>query len=259
VIHSPLPKQPRCARAVCSHLDVALPVDRILRMRRITEWAACTVARRRLPQARAQPRAESVSMPATASQSAKSRELDNALQDTFPASDPPSMTTPIAATPSEQYVRPDTGGEVRLYRVIEAHDAAQPFAPDAGGGRWTHPGNSCVYASLSPAAALLEYLVHLEGRTPDRLLLATAAIPAAQVLVESNLPSTWCTLPYHEEVRQVGDGWLRSGRSLALQVPSAVCMCMDEGNVLLNPDHPAFAALQLVALRPLNIDPRLRI
>lgn len=196
-------------------------------------------------------------MPHTAPQSVESRELDKALQDTFPASDPPSMTTPIAATPSAQYLHQGTAGEVRLFRVIDAHDAPQPFAPNATGGRWTHPGTACVYASLSPASALLEYLVHVEGRTPDKLLLAVGAIRAADLLAETNPPSTWCTLPYHEEVRQVGDAWLRSGRSLALRVPSAICM--DEGNVLLNPEHPAFAALQLVALRPLSIDPRLRI
>ena len=196
-------------------------------------------------------------MPHNAPQSVESRELDKALQDTFPASDPPSMTTPIAATPSEQYLHQGTDGEVRLYRVIDAHEAAQPFAPDSAGGRWTHPGTPCVYASLSPAGALLEYLVHLEGRTPDKLLLAVGAIRAADLLAEANPPSTWCTLPYHEEVRQVGDGWLQSRRSLALRVPSAVCM--DECNVLLNPGHPAFAALELVALRPVTIDPRLRI
>jgi RES domain-containing protein len=193
----------------------------------------------------------------TAQQSAESRELDEALQDTFPASDPPSMTTPIAATPSEQFLHQGTAGEVRLYRVIDARDAAEPFAPNTAGGRWTHPGTPCVYASLSPAAALLEYLVHLEGRTPEKLMLAVGAIRTADVLAETNPPSTWCTLPYHEEVRQVGDAWLRSRRSLALRVPSATCM--DEGNLLLNPEHPAFAALQLVALRPLTIDPRLRI
>ena len=54
----------------------------------------------------------------------------------------------------------------------------------------------------------------------------------------------------------MGDEWIRSKRSLGLRVPSAVCM--DECNVLLNPEHPAFATLELVALRPLVIDERLR-
>lgn len=186
----------------------------------------------------------------------ESCELDRALSDTFPASDPPSMTTPIVATPSAQYIAPGEGGELRVYRVVEARDAAQPFAPDHAGGRWTHPGVACVYASLSPAAAVLEYLVHLEGRTPSGLLMAVAALPANAVLAETNEPSTWSALPYRDEVRQLGDDWLHSGRSLALRVPSAVCM--DECRVLLNPEHPAFAALELVALRPLAIDERLR-
>lgn len=185
-----------------------------------------------------------------------SRMLDKALTDSFPASDPPSMTSPSAATPSSEYVETGTRGELRIYRVIEAHEAAEPFAPSAHGGRWTHPGNRCVYASLSPAAALLEYLVHLEGRTPKDLLMAVGVIPAGGVLAEANEPSTWATLPYRDEVRQLGDEWLRSKCSLGLRVPSAVCM--DECNVLLNPEHPAFATLQLVALRPLAIDERLR-
>ena len=72
-------------------------------------------------------------MTRNAPQSVESRELDEALQDTFPASDPPSMTTPIAATPSEQYLHQGTAGEIRLYRVIEAHEAAEPFAPGTAG------------------------------------------------------------------------------------------------------------------------------
>ena len=63
-------------------------------------------------------------------------------------------------------------------------------------------------------------------------------------------------MPYRPEVQQVGLSWLKSGRSLALQVPSAICR--DECNILLNPDHEGYAALQLVALRPLSIDERLR-
>jgi RES domain-containing protein len=189
-------------------------------------------------------------------QARESRELDKALRDSFPASDPPSMTTPVAATPSAQYVAPGTHGELRIYRVVEAHEASTPFAPDQNGGRWTHHGTPCVYASLSPAAALLEYLVHLEGRTPKGLLLAVGAVRAEDVVAEANEPSTWNTLPYRDEVRCVGDAWIDSKRSLGLRVPSAVCM--DECNVLLNPGHPAYASLELIALRPLAIDERLR-
>ncbi|WP_159016667.1 RES family NAD+ phosphorylase [Cognatiluteimonas profundi] len=188
--------------------------------------------------------------------SESTRSLDDALADTFPASDPPSQTSPTAATPSAAWIRSNETGELRIYRVIEPSQAYQPFEPDDDGGRWTPAGVPCVYASLSPATALLEYLAHLEGRTPPELLLAVGMIPSASVISEINEPSTWCELPYRPEVQQVGASWLRSRASLAMRVPSA--LCRDECNILLNPQHPDFSILQLVALRPLRIDERIR-
>jgi RES domain-containing protein len=182
--------------------------------------------------------------------------LDRALADSFPASDPPSQTSPFMATPSSAFIASEQTGDRRIYRVIEHKDAAQPFAASSCNARWTPAGTPCVYASLSPATAMLEYLVHLEGRTPKQLLLAVGAIPATSVLSEINQPSTWCETPYRPEVQQVGLSWLQSGRSLALQVPSAICR--DECNILINPGHQGYATLQLLALRPLSIDERLR-
>jgi RES domain-containing protein len=182
--------------------------------------------------------------------------LDKALADSFPASDPPSQTSPVMATPSSAYISSGEAGELRIYRVIESKQAANPFAPSDASARWTPAGTPCVYASLSPATAMLEYLVHLEGRTPKQLLLAVGVIKADSVISEINEPSTWCELPYRPEVQQVGKAWIESGRSLAMRVPSAICR--DECNVLINPAHEGFAALQLLALRPVSIDERLR-
>jgi RES domain-containing protein len=184
------------------------------------------------------------------------RELDRALAASFPASDPPSMTSPSTATPSAGYIAPGGSGEIHVYRVIRGRDAAQPFAPTDSAGRWTPAGASCVYASMSPATALLEFLAHLEGRAPDGLLLAVAAIPAGALLDEVNAPSTWCQRPYREEVQQVGARWLAAQTSLALRVPCAICR--NECNVLLNPKHRDYATLQVVALAPLDLDDRLR-
>lgn len=187
----------------------------------------------------------------------RARCLDEALEDSFPASDPPAMTSPTAATPSDETIADGPGGApLRVYRVIEAGQAAEPFAPSDSGGRWSPPGKPCVYASLSPAAAMLEYLAHLEGEPPEELMLAVATVPPGTVLSETNEPSTWQELPYRHEVQQVGAAWLESGRSLALRVPSA--LCNGENNVLLNPAHEGFAGLQLQELRPTRVDPRLR-
>jgi RES domain-containing protein len=182
--------------------------------------------------------------------------LDEALAGTFPASDPPAMTSPMAATPSADVVVEASTAPLRIHRVIEATQAADPFAPAPGGGRWSPPGKACVYASLTAAGALLEYLAHRDGPVPEGLLLATAELPAGTTLAECNEPSTWRELPYRPEVQQVGADWLGSGRSLSLRVPSA--LVDGEVNVLLDPGHPGFAALQVRALSPLHIDPRLR-
>lgn len=181
--------------------------------------------------------------------------LDDALAESFPASDPPSMTSPSSATPTAEVIVEHSTAPLRLYRVVARDEAAQPFAASQAGGRWSPPGTACVYASLSPAGAMLEYLAHLQDPPPEGLMLAVAEAPPGATLSELNEPSTWRDLPYRAEVQQVGADWLASGRSLALRVPSA--LCDGECNVLLNPAHPAYAALQLRELRPQGIDPRL--
>ena len=182
--------------------------------------------------------------------------LDDALADTFPASDPPSRTSPSPATPSSEVIVEHSTAPLRLYRVVGADEAAQPFHPGDAGGRWSPPGEACVYASLTPAGALLEYLAHLQGPPPEGLLLAGAEAPAGATLSELTEPSTWRELPYRAEVQQVGADWLASGRSLALRVPSA--LSDGECNVLLNPGHAGYAAVQLRELRPIQVDPRLQ-
>lgn len=189
---------------------------------------------------------------------ATSRELDEALEDTFPASDPPSMTSPMAATPSASELHPHGhGGEVRLYRVVAISDASDPFGAEGNdeGGRWTSPGTRCVYAARTPAGALLEFLAHLDGAPPEGIAMAVGSIPESSVLVQSNEPSHWSGQPYRDDVRQVGDGWVREGHSHALMVPSA--LCPDEWNILLNPAHQAHSTLRLLRLQPLELDGRL--
>jgi RES domain-containing protein len=189
--------------------------------------------------------------------------LDKANADTFPASDPPSQTSPITATSTQPQVPLGhfgiEGDDIRLYRVIEPRKAPHPFSGPGSdsGGRWTSPRTQGVYTALSPAAAILEYLVHLEGETPDHLLLATASVPIDSVLAQLDLPSEWKERPYRDAVRQIGDAWSKSKKSLALRVPSAVCD--GECNVILNPEHPDFSKLKLDQLTPMQLDPRLRI
>ena len=187
-----------------------------------------------------------------------SRELDDALEDTFPASDPPSMTSQLAATPSTGEVHAGSAaGGVRVYRVVAMEHASDPFgaAGNDKGGRWTTPGTCCVYTARTPAGALLEFLAHLDGEVPGKLAMAVGELPAGALLTQSNEPSKWAERPYRDDVRQVGDAWIRDGHSHALMGPSA--LCPDEWNVLLNPAHRGHAALRVVRLQPLLLDARL--
>lgn len=60
----------------------------------------------------------------------------------------------------------------------------------------------------------------------------------------------------HDPYRDDGDAWLASRRHVAYRVPSAVATT--ECNVLLDPSHPRFAALEPVDRIRTRVDPRLR-
>lgn len=193
----------------------------------------------------------------------KEASLDKAIADSFPASDPPAVTSPVVATSTTPQIAASDAGlgcdDLRIYRIIEPRQAAHPFSGPGsdGGGRWTSPRTPGVYASLSPATAMLEYLVHLESDTPRELLMASASVPIDCVLAQVELPSEWPERPYRECVREVGDEWSKSRRSLVLRVPSAVVH--EEHNVLVNPEHPDFVKLRLEQLTPVKLDSRLRL
>src|SRR5471030_753005 len=90
--------------------------------------------------------------------------------------------------------------------------------------RWNHLGTVMVYTSTSRALAALEFFVNLEpNEAPDDLLLAEAMIPDELIeqLRMDLLPSNWRGLE-NFVCRDLGSKWAESGRSVALQVPSAV-------------------------------------
>lgn len=126
-------------------------------------------------------------------------------------------------------------------------------------GRWHTRGRRVVYCAQSPAAALLEILVHFEIDIQDlpvryRLLKIEAPddVQVERVSVDQ-LPADW---PEKTEVtRALGDGWLTKGSAALLSVPSAIVP--ETFNVLLNPAHQD--AKRIVVVHPGDhaIDPRL--
>ncbi|MDQ3175260.1 MAG: RES family NAD+ phosphorylase, partial [Acidobacteriota bacterium] len=71
----------------------------------------------------------------------------------------------------------------------------------------------------------------------------------------SSLPANWRHSPAPPELQQIGDGWLASGSSVVLAVPSVIIDT--ENNYLINPQHPDFSLLTIDPPQPFSFDSRL--
>lgn len=126
-------------------------------------------------------------------------------------------------------------------------------------GRWHTRGHRVVYGSETPAAALLEILVHFEidvRDLPTRYRLLKLRAPddlAVDRVMAADLPADW--LEQADLTRAIGDRWLQAGRSPLLRVPSAVVP--ETFNVLLNPGHAHAAQFELLHVSDHAIDSRL--
>ncbi len=126
-------------------------------------------------------------------------------------------------------------------------------------GRWHSRGQRIVYCASSPAAALLEVLVHLEvdlQGLPVRYRLFTIEAPAdlrVDTVPAGRLPPDWPSRI--DTTRAIGDDWLADGSTPLLRVPSAIVP--ETVNFLLNPAHPAASRVVIVGDGQHVIDPRL--
>jgi len=114
-----------------------------------------------------------------------------------------------------------------------------------------------IYASSSLALAALEFFVHLEPNfAPDDLQAFAGELPEAAIerLAPGRWPRGWDGFQ-SEAARRVGDGWVRAGRSAALQVPSTAVP--GEWNVLLNPSHNDFGRFRPLRPTPFRFDARM--
>jgi RES domain-containing protein len=150
---------------------------------------------------------------------------------------------------------------MQVWRLVKTRYAATPFDGEGArlyGARWNSPGNRVAYASSNSALAVLEVLVHMTGggSLPGySLVSASLPDPLIEVIAPTDLPGNWDSSPVPPEVQAVGDAWLASRRSLALQVPSA--LVRDSYNLLINPEHDDFGRLTVISSEPFDFDRRL--
>ena len=148
------------------------------------------------------------------------------------------------------------------YRLVKKRYASEAFDGEGArrfGGRWNHKGTRIVYLSGSLALAALEQFIHLgrEGLSlsfvyfevliPDNVSLSKIG--------RKDLPEDWRSEPPACSTMDIGSGWIRSGDSSLLQVPSAVIPI--EFNYLLNTAHPEINLIKIGRPMPFAFDPRM--
>ena len=74
----------------------------------------------------------------------------------------------------------------------------------------------------------------------------------------NDLPANWFLAgeKFYRRTRPIGDQWLLDNRYLILKVPSAIIR--NEYNYLINPNHPAFDSVKLIATESFFFDDRIR-
>lgn len=126
-------------------------------------------------------------------------------------------------------------------------------------GRWHTKGHPVVYCSEDPSTALLESLVHMEIDAEDRpeIFQVLKSVSSEEVSVErihwEKLGPEWRS--DLARTRKAGDEWLRSARSLLLEVPSI--LVPERRNYLINPTHTEMKKLRIGARYHHPFDQRL--
>ena len=93
-----------------------------------------------------------------------------------------------------------------LYRIGAAQYTNDLTGEGArlNGGRWNHPGISCIYAGESRAIVLLEYSAHVSIHYIKRALsFTTLYVPGNSIttIKISDLPGNWKAFPHPKETR----------------------------------------------------------
>ena len=146
----------------------------------------------------------------------------------------------------------------RIVRVSRANTAFTGEGPWRYGGRWNSPGVQVVYVSEHQSTAAFEVFAN---RVPFILEEKYKAFhlewsdDLTEIFPIKNLPANWRVTPPPAEAMEIGDRWVKEGRSAVLALPSAISP--DDTNFLLNPEHPDFKRVRIAPPIDYDFDPRL--
>jgi RES domain-containing protein len=133
------------------------------------------------------------------------------------------------------------------WRIVRAARVRNAFTGEGSrfyGGRWNSHGVSVIYLSEHESLAALELFVHIMPLSAtERYFCFRVEWDDKLTEYLKNPPPRWNAEPPTSVSKQIGDEWVRSGRSVALALPSL--LSTSELNFLLNPNHPDFKKIKI--------------
>lgn len=127
------------------------------------------------------------------------------------------------------------------------------------GGRWNSIGVETIYTAGNRSLAMAEVAVHFTLATlPADYMMVTIHIPddiSLKKLNVTDLPAGWNSFPHPNFTQVIGDKFIAENRHCVLQLPSSVTQ--GDYNLLINPKHPEFKRIKIVAIETFPFDKRI--
>jgi RES domain-containing protein len=151
--------------------------------------------------------------------------------------------------------------EVVGWRIVKEKHAKAAFSGEGARiyeGRWNSTGVPMVYCSEHLSLAALKILAHIQPvtiRDKFRVFRVSWDETLMTMVDLKKLPKGWNHQPPSAASKNVGDEWIKSGRSAVLALPSV--LVPQERTFLLNPKHRDFAKIKIKDTGNFVLDPRL--
>ncbi len=106
---------------------------------------------------------------------------------------------------------------------------------------------------------MAEVAVHFSLATlPSDYVMISIFIPDDISLLKLNvadLPADWNTFPHPSSTQIIGDKFVAENKYCVLQIPSSVTQ--GDYNLLINPNHPDFKKVKIIATEKFPFDKRI--
>lgn len=148
-------------------------------------------------------------------------------------------------------------GKLELWRISNFHSLSGEGGLQYS-ARWHTAGRRIVYLAASPAGAMIEVLVHLElekDELPPACTLLRVEAPASLEVEELRVGKRDDWKTDLGVSRNLGDAWLKAGRTALARVPSAILP--NTFNYLFNPLHHDAKRVRIAGSIKADFDSRL--